>query len=93
MAKKKKEVDYGALHSTLMRIPRIDILTVRDLIDLGFRYPHELAGRSPEALFEELKRLRPATPDIRLCYFRMAVYYAENPEPESEKMNPWAWKD
>lgn len=93
MAKKKKEADYGALHSPLMRIPRIDVPTVRDLLDLGFTYPDELAGRSPEALFEDLKRFRPEAPEIRLCYFRMVVYFAEAAEPEGEKMSPWAWKD
>jgi hypothetical protein len=94
MAKKKeKEVDYGALNSPLMRIPKIDIATVRDLLDLGFTYPDELAGRSPDALFADLRRLRPQAPEARLWYFRMAVYFAETPEPEREKMSPWAWKD
>lgn len=93
MAKKKTKVDYGALESPLMRIPKIDIPTVRDLIDLGFTYPHELTGRSPEFLFEEIRRRRPETPEVRLFYFRMAVYFAETPEPEGEKMSPWAWKD
>lgn len=93
MVKKKKEVDYGALNSPLMRIPHIDIASVRDLIDLGFNYPDELTGRSPEVLFDEVKQRRPEVPDVRLCYFRMAVYFAETPEPEGEKMSPWAWKD
>lgn len=93
MPKKKKEVDYGALESALMRVPRIDIATVRDLLDLGFNFPDELAGRSPEVLFEEVRRIRPETPEIRLCYFRMVVYYAETPNADGEKMTPWAWKD
>jgi hypothetical protein len=93
MTNKKQKVDHGALESPLMRIPKIDVLTVRDLIDLGFNYAHELAGRSPESLFEEIRRRRPETPEIRLYYFRMAVYFAETPEPEGRKMSPWAWKD
>lgn len=93
MKKKKKEVDYAALGSPLMRIPKIDIPTVRDLMDLGFTYPHELAGRSPEVLFTEIQRLRPGVPEMRLYYFRMAVYFAETPEPEGQKMSPWVWKD
>lgn len=93
MKEKKKEVDYGALNSPLMRIPHVDIATVRDLIDLGFTYPHELAGRSPEALYEELRRRRPAVPEMRLSYLRMVVYFAETPDPEARKLTPWAWKD
>ncbi len=91
--KKEKKIDYAALDSPFMRIPKMDVATARDLLDLGFTYPHELAGRSPEALYSDLLRLKPKTPDTRLLYFRMAVYYAETPEPESAKMNPWAWQD
>jgi hypothetical protein len=91
--KKEKKVDYAALDSPLMRIPKIDTATVRDLLDLGFTYPHELAGRSPEVLFSDVKRLRETTPEVRLLYFRMAVYFAETPEPDNRKMNPWAWQD
>lgn len=93
MVKKKKEVDYGALNSPLMRIPHVDISTVRDLLDLGFTYPHELAGRAPEALYEAVKQRRPSVPEARLYYFRMVVYFAETPEPDGKKMSPWAWKD
>ena len=93
--KKKKDVDYAALQSPLMQVPRIDVATVRDLMDLGFRYPHELAGRSPEVLFQDLQTLRPAVPRTRLYSFRMVIYYAETPEAERDrdKLHPWAWKD
>jgi|SRR5690625_434783 len=93
MEKKKKKVDYDVLHSPLMHIPKIDVATVRDLLDLGFRYPHELAGRSPENLYDEIRRKKPDVPDLRLLYFRMAVYVAETPEPEAKKLDPWAWQD
>jgi hypothetical protein len=33
--KKKKKVDYEALNSALMRIPRMDVAAVRSLIDVG----------------------------------------------------------
>jgi len=93
VVKKEKKADYEALNSPLMRIPKIDIASVRDLIDLGFSYPHELAGRSPEVLIEELKKRKADVPTARLHYFRMAIYYAETPEPDAGKMNPWAWQD
>lgn len=93
MEKKKNKVDYGALESPLMRVPKVDVPTVRDLMDLGFTHAHELGGRSPEVLFEEIRRRRPETPEIRLYYFRMVVYFAETPDPEGRKMSPWAWKD
>jgi len=90
---KKKEADYGALASPFMRIPRLPVEVARDLLDLGLRDVFELQGRAPEVLFEEVRRLRPATPASRLPFFRLAVYFAENPEPERDKLYPDAWRD
>jgi hypothetical protein len=89
--KKKKKVDYEALNSALMRIPRMDVVAARNFIDIGIREIYELQGRAPEVLFEEAKRKNDDIPDDRIRYFRMAVYYAENPDPEQAKMHPDAW--
>ena len=35
--RKKKKVDYEALQSPLMRIPKMDIAVTRALIDLGIK--------------------------------------------------------
>lgn len=91
--KKKKKVDYAALNSPMMRIPNLDVATARDLLDLGFHYPHELAGRAPEAIFADLQKIRDEVPPGRLACFRMAVYFAETPEPDPNKLTPWAWTD
>ena len=42
--KKKKKVDYQALSSAIMRIPRMDVLVARDLIDVGINEIYELQG-------------------------------------------------
>lgn len=89
--KKKKKVDYEALNSALMRIPRMDVAAARDLIDLEIREIYDLQGRAPEILLEEAKRKRPEIPDDRIRYFRMAVYYAESEDPESSMLHPDAW--
>ena len=44
-------------------------------------------------LFQELRKLKPATPLVRLAYIRLAVYFAENPDPEKDKLHPSAWQD
>ncbi|MCZ6673287.1 MAG: hypothetical protein O7C75_10160 [Verrucomicrobia bacterium] len=94
MPKKKKKVDYEALNSPLMQIPKMDIASARDLLDIGFRDIFELEGRSPESLFETIKKLKPETDSRRLWYLRMAVYYAENKHQlDPKKMNPWAWNE
>ena len=93
MNPKKKDVDYGALQSAWTRIPRIDTATARDLLDLGFEHPDQIIGRAPEVLFEQVLEKKPNTPRARLHLFRLAVYYAETPEPDPAKLHPSAWAD
>jgi len=59
--KKKKKIDKEAMGSSLMRIPRMNVEVVRDLIDLGIREIFELSGRAPETIFEEIQKLKPTT--------------------------------
>ena len=89
--KKKKKVDYEALNSALMRIPRMDVVAVRGLIDIGIHEIYDLQGRAPEVLIEEATHKNPDFPKDHIRYFRMAVYYAENADPETAKMHPDAW--
>jgi hypothetical protein len=90
---RKKKVDYEALHSPLKRIPGLTVAEVRDLLDLGIRQIDELSGRSPQVLFDEVREMRKETPDDRLWAFRLAVYYAETPEPDPKLLSSWQWKD
>lgn len=89
--KKKKKVDYEALNSALMRIPRMDVAAARNLIDMGIREIYDLQGRAPEILFEEAQRKNTEIPADRIRYFRMAVYYAESESPETAMLHPDAW--
>jgi len=89
--KKKKKVDYEALNSAFMRIPRMDVATARSLIDIGLREIYELQGRSPEILLEEVRKKNVEIPDSQIRYYRMAVYYAENESPEVSKLHPDEW--
>jgi hypothetical protein len=90
--KKKKKVDYEALNSALMRIPRMDVATARNLIDIGIREIFELQGRAPEVLFEEARTKNDQIPEDQIRYFRMAVYYAEEANPEARLLHPDAWR-
>lgn len=88
---KKKKVDYEALNSALMRIPRMDVATARSLIDIGIREIFDLQGRAPEVLFEEARAKNPAIPDHWIRIIRMAVYYAETENPEPRMLHPDQW--
>lgn len=89
--KKKKKVDYGALKSPFMRIPRMDIAAARALLDLGFTEIHELRGRCADALFEEYQKSKMDAPGTLLAALRLAVYFAETPEPDKNKLHLQAW--
>lgn len=91
--RKRKKVDYEALHSAFNRIPGMDLGTVRDLLDIGLHEIDELRGRAPEALFEEILNLREQTPPDRLAVLRMAVYYAETDSPDQALLQPYKWRD
>ena len=91
--KKKKKVDREALSSAIMRIPRMDVRVARDLIDIGIKESYELQGRSAESLFEEIRKLRPETPEYRLAYLRMGIYYSENDPVDPKMLHPQEWQD
>lgn len=94
MPKKKKKVDYEALNSRLMQIPKMDIASARDLLDIGIQDIFELEGRSPDSLFAMIKKQNAEADPKRLWYLRMAVYFAENKQTlDPKKMTPWAWND
>jgi len=91
---KKKKVDYEALNSRLMQIPKFDIPSARDLIDIGITDVFQLQGRSPESLLDKIQQTKSTIDPKRIFYLRMAVYYAENhPNCEGTKLSPWAWQD
>lgn len=91
--KREKKVDYEALNSAFMKIPRMKVEVARDLLELGFTQVYELSGRAPDNLFQELKKKNENAPDDRLGYFRMATYFAENPDPDPSLMHPSTWQE
>jgi hypothetical protein len=91
--KKKKKVDREALASPIMRVPRMDVRAARDLMDIGVRELYQLQGRSAESLMEDIRAKKPEVPEYRLPYLRLAIYYAENEEPDPDKLHPSVWMD
>ena len=91
MQNQKKKIDYEALNSPLMRIPRMNVETARNLMDIGVKDIFQLQGRAPEALFEDALSRTITIPPDRIRYFKMAVYYAEHSDPDKSKLHPDAW--
>ena len=90
--RKKKKVDYEALQSPLMRIPKMDIAVTRALIDLGIKEIYELKGRDPNILYEEARKKNREINDYSIRYFRLAVYCSENiNQLQKNKLHPDDW--
>ncbi len=74
---KKKKVDYAALASPFMRIKGMRVEAARALLDLKFKEIYELKGRSAEAIFEDLKKIRLKADSYILDSFKIAVEFSE----------------
>lgn len=77
---KKKKVDYAALNSPFMRIPKMKVEGARALLDLNFKEIYELKGRAPEAMFDDLNKNRIKVDKSLLAMFISAVDFADNQE-------------
>lgn len=80
LRERKKKVDYGALNSPFMRIPRMDVRAARVLLDIGTHEIYELRGRDPESLLSEARKKRPTIPDDILKFLKIAVDFADAQE-------------
>ena len=90
--KKKKKVDYEALNSPLMRIPRMDSATSRATSSTSALVKStSCKGARPRCCSRRHELKNQDMPDDRMRYFRMAVYYAETAEPDHAKMHPDEW--
>jgi len=78
----------------LRRIPGVGKSIAVDLWDLGLRSVEDLRGRDPEALYAALEALAGCHVDRCMLYvLRCAVYFAETPDPDPERLKWWNWKD
>lgn len=80
--------------SDLRQIPGVGPRIEQALHQIGIRCLKDLVGRDPEELYR-LDCLRKGFQEDRcaLYVYRLAVYYAENPVREAEKLKWWYWKN
>ena len=76
LPEKKKKVDYAALASPFMRIPKMNVRAARALMDMGIHEVYELRGRDPESLLQDYSKIANPDPDL-LKYFTIAVSFSE----------------
>ena len=82
------------MRSPLEEIPGVGRRIAAVMESLGIRSVSDLAGRDPEELYRRECVLKGFQEDRCALYvWRLAVYYAENPVREPEKLKWWYWKD
>ena len=80
--------------SDLRRIPGVGANIEEDLFRIGIRSVADLAGEDPEQLYRDDCAVKKFQEDrCQLYVFRLAVYFAEHPHPEPEKLRWHWWKD
>jgi len=78
----------------LRRIPGVGASIAVDLWNLGLRSVGDLRGSDPERLYADLEALAGRHVDRCMLYvLRCAVYFAETPKPDPERLKWWNWKD
>ncbi len=78
----------------LQIIPGVGKSIANDLYNIGIRGIRDLKGKDPEILYHQSNTLAGVQQDRCLLYvFRCAVYFAETPEPDFNKLRWWFWKD
>ena len=82
------------MRSPLEEIPGVGERIAAVMEALGIRRVSDLRGRDPEELYRRECLLKGFQEDRCALYvWRLAVYYAENPVREEEKLKWWYWKD
>lgn len=82
------------MSSPLEEIPGVGPRIAAVMEALGIQAVSDLAGADPEELYRRGCLMKGFQEDRCALYvWRAAVYYAEHPRPEAEKLKWWYWKN
>lgn len=80
--------------NNLQIIPGVGKSIAKNLQNIDICSVDDLKGKDPETLYEASNLYVGKIQDRCLLYvFREAVYFAENKNPDPEKLKWWNWKD
>lgn len=86
--------DIKEILQELQKIHGVGKRVSQDLYDLNIHSIADLKDKDPEELYFELCEKRGEQIDRCMLYvLRGAVYFAETPKPDPEKLKWWNWKD
>lgn len=75
-------------------IPGVGKVIAEDFWNIGLRSIKDLIDKDPEELYETLCQFQNCRVDRCMLYvFRCAVYFASEPNPQTELLKWWNWKN
>jgi hypothetical protein len=78
----------------LTMIPYVGPSIAADFRNIGINRVEDLKGKNPLELYERICMYQGLQVDRCVLYVcRSAVYFAENSNPDPEKLKWWNWKD
>jgi hypothetical protein len=78
----------------LTEIPGVGKSIAADFARIGIKKISDLKGKDPEELYKKICAKQGCQVDRCVLYVcRSSVYFAENKNPDSEKLKWWNWKD
>ncbi len=92
--KNKKRGQYLISDSDLTDIPYVGKSISEDFRRVGITKISDLKGKNPEELYKQICLSQGCQVDRCVLYVcRSAVYFAENENPDPEKLKWWSWKE
>lgn len=82
------------VHNKLQIIPGVGPKLSRKFASIGIKVVSDLKGKDPEKLYSQICAQQGYQVDRCVLYVcRSSVYFAENKNPDPEKLKWWNWKD
>lgn len=81
-------------NNDLTKIPGVGKSIANDFRNIGINNISDLKGKNPEELYLQICAKQGCQIDRCVLYVcRSSVYFAENKNPDPEKLKWWNWKD
>ena len=78
----------------LTNIPFVGNSIANDFKNIGITKISDLRGKNPEELYSQICAKQGCQIDRCILYVcRSSIYFAENKNPDPEKLKWWNWKD
>ncbi len=89
-----KKLELENIIKNLRMIPGIGPKLAKEFAGIGIERVSDLKAREPDELYSDICAKKGSHVDRCVLYVcRLSVYFAENENPDPEKLKWWYWKD